>query len=70
MATGKIKFTDYDKGYGYILSDDADSPTDTVLFKLADPSSAMPLTVGSDVTFDTDSAVTHAHNVRVAHTVR
>jgi cold shock CspA family protein len=69
MARGKIKFTDFDKGYGYILSDDATSPSDTVLFELSDPSYAKLLKVGSDVTFDTDTTKSHAHNVRVTHPI-
>ena len=66
---GKIKFADHLKGYGYILSDDATDPTETVLFEAGDSSSDIEALVpGTDVTFEVDQAQTasQATNVQMA----
>jgi cold shock CspA family protein len=66
---GKIKFADYSKGYGYILSNDATDPTETFLFKAGDLSVDIEACVpGTDVIFEVDRAQTasHATNVQMA----
>lgn len=53
---GKIKFTDPDSGYGYILADDADGPSSTTLFEDKDAQSAIDALVpGADVVFEVES---------------
>jgi len=50
---GKVKFTDHAKGYGYILSEDASDPAETLLFEAGDVSSEIDgLVPGTDVTFE------------------
>lgn len=68
--TGKIKFTDPSKGYGYILSDDAASPAETFLFEAEDLSSSYidALVPGTDVIFEVDQAQTTAQATNVQMT--
>jgi len=67
--TGKVKFADHSKGYGYILCDDAASPTETVFFEVGDLSSDIEeLVPGTEVTFEVDPTQTtsQARNVHMA----
>lgn len=40
LKTGRVKFIDRHKGYGYIIDDEASSPRETILFTEAVASSA------------------------------
>ncbi len=66
---GKVKFADHSKGYGYILSDDAVSPTETLLFEVEDLSSEFDAIVpGTTVIFEVDekNAASQARNIEMA----
>jgi cold shock CspA family protein len=69
LKRGKIKFADALNGYGYILSNDATDPTESLLFEAGDLSSDIGAFVpGTDVTFEVDQAQTgsQATNVQMA----
>ena len=53
---GKIKYADPVKGYGYILAEDAKSPSDTTFFHLIDTEDDIDsLVAGDDVVFEEDA---------------
>lgn len=67
--SGKIKFADHSKGYGYIVADDAASPAETLLFEAGNLSSDIDMLVpGTEVIFEVDPAQTapQATNVETA----
>jgi len=52
---GRIKFSDEERGYGYILADDASTPAETTLFMTKDVSPALEaLTPGTEVVFEVE----------------
>ncbi len=66
---GKVKYTDPDKSYGYIIEEGSQDPSETILFELDDveegPETLAP---GSDVEFDVDEAPeSQARQVRPAY---
>lgn len=53
--SGWVKFADHAKGYGYILSEDAESPHDTLLFEIDDSENDFDsLASGTNVKFEVD----------------
>ena len=66
---GKIKYTDLEKAYGYIVAEDTDDPTETILFELEDVEVAVEeLVPGKKVVFEVEDSVraTQAKQVRTA----
>ena len=65
---GKIKYTDPDMAYGYIVPDRSDDPWETVLFEVADVEEGLEgLSQGSAVTYEVEEASeTQAKQVRSA----
>ena len=54
--SGKIKYADPVKGYGYILAEDATSPSDTTFFRLDDTDDDIDVLVaGDDVEFEEEA---------------
>jgi cold shock CspA family protein len=52
---GKIKYSDPEKGYGYILADDAKGPADTTLFEVENAAEDITeLSPGTSVVFEVD----------------
>jgi cold shock CspA family protein len=52
MKSGKVKYADPVKGYGYILANDASGPSDTTYFRLDDTVDDVDVLVaGDDVEF-------------------
>lgn len=54
--SGKIKYADPVKGYGYILAKDAKSPSDTTFFQIEDTDEDIDnLVAGDDVEFEEEA---------------
>ena len=54
--SGKVKYSDPVKGYGYILAEDAKSPSDTTFFRLDDTDDDIDVLVaGDDVEFEEEA---------------
>jgi cold shock CspA family protein len=54
--SGKVKYADPVKGYGYILAEDAKSPSDTTFFRLDDTDDDIDVLVaGDDVEFEEEA---------------
>lgn len=54
--SGKVKYADPVKGYGYILAEDAKSPSDTTFFRLDDTDDDIDVLVaGDDVEFEVEA---------------
>jgi cold shock CspA family protein len=65
---GKIKYTDPDRAYGYIVPDDCEDPSETVLFEVEDVEEGLEdLSPGSEVVYEVDAASkSQARQVRSA----
>lgn len=54
--SGKIKYADPVKGYGYILAEDATSPSDTTFFRIDDTDDDIDVLVaGDEVEFEEEA---------------
>ncbi len=66
---GRIKYSDPDKGYGYIVADDAKDATETIVFHADDDTIEFESFVsGTTVEFDLDQTdgAPSARNIRMA----
>jgi cold shock CspA family protein len=64
---GKIKYADPERGYGYILAEDTDDPTKTIIFEAKDAESEIEEFVeGTEVLFEVEEDAAKATSVKTA----